>query len=759
MRIIRELKENWLFSKKNDQVPVCMPAKEGWEEVTLPHSWNAVDGMNGTPFERGAFWYVTSFTVPAQPRSGARVYAEIGAAGLVGEVFVNGSKAARHVGGYSLFRADLTAFLKEGENVLAICCDNRYSDKVYPQRADFTFYGGLYRHVSIISVPENHFSLDDHGGSGVYIDTEIRGGDAILNIRALVDGAQKGDTVSCQILDPEGKEVCEAVQEAASCTGLKGFVAGARLWDGRPGAPLYQAKLSLVSKNEVIDELTIPFGIRDFSVDGEKGFFLNGKPHPLRGVCRHQDRLWMGNALTDKEHREDAQIIAEMGANCVRLAHYQQAHGMYTACDELGLVVWAEIPYFAVSWDDDAHAAAVNEIKELVIQNYNHPSICFWGLSNEILMGQDHEKLMPCHEDLERAVKEIDQKRLTVVAHEFSTPWDHPLHELSDAEGWNHYFGWYRGTTEDFDKWLDEYHAKYPERRVAISEYGCDCVISYHSDNPVKMDYSEEYQAYLHEEALKTFAARPYIWGTFVWNMFDFGSSFRREGGTRGRNNKGLVTMDRKIRKDSFYVYKAWLSDDPFVHVDGRRQFSRVGGTTTVTVHSNQPEVSLYADGALVGTLEGEHRFCFENVPLSESGTVITAKAGQCEDTIILYGGEKNENRFVFPDFKESQDARNWFESVEEVVGTLEAKEGCFSVHDTVKDILLNEEALGSVLTCVKGAMDRVTSDDMIKNLIGANAEATIAEATDIGFLKMMLGKKREKVLRVLNSRLNEIHK
>ena len=762
MRMILNLEEDWLFGKATGAIPDTMPEPgEGWEWVTLPHTWNAVDGMVGTPFERGAYWYVTTFEAPDQPQPGGKLFVEVGAAALVGEIYVNGRFAARHVGGYSRFRADVTGLLVPGENTLAILCDNSYSDKVYPQRADFTFYGGLYRYVSLVSVPASHFSLEDHGGDGVYIDTELREGNcAEVLVRALVSGVEKGLTVNCQILPEDDEEIlCEAVVQAGEETKLKAFLNDVRLWNGRNGSSLYRAKLSLVSFNEVLDEVEVVFGVREFSLDKEKGFILNGEPYPLRGVCRHQDRLYEGNALEDWEHWEDAMIIEEMGANCIRLAHYQQSSEMYDACDDLGLAVWAEIPYFATSWDDDAHAAAVNEIKELVIQNYNHPSIFFWGLSNEVLMGQDNEKLLPCHEDLNRAVKEIDPKRYTVVAHEFTTPWDHPLHDISDAEGWNHYFGWYRGEAEDLDKWFDEYHAKYPDRLVSLTEYGCDAVISYHSEQPVKMDYSEEYQAMLHEKALETFATRPYIWGTFVWNMFDFGSSFRREGGTKGRNNKGLVTMDRKIKKDSFYVYKAWLSDDPFVHIDGRRYFSRPGTRTDITVHSNRGQVELYVDGTLFGSAEGEHRFIFKDVPLSKEGTAITAKSGDCSDTVILYGGEENSARFVFPDFKESSDARNWFESVEEVVGTLQAKEGYFSVHDKVKDVLADEEAKAAVFSCLKGAMDRIASDDLIGNLISGSLESTVAEATDQGYLKMLLARNREKAVRVLHAKLSEIKK
>ena len=757
MRKVLELQENWLFSKQCTAAPVELPTGGDWETIKLPHTWNAVDGQIGVPFERGAYWYVTAFTVPEQPIPGGRTYIEVGAASLVGEIWVNGTFVTRHVGGYSAFRADVTEFCHEGENVLAIMCDNRYSDKVYPQRADFTFYGGLYRHVRVISAAESRFTLDDFGSSGVYVDAMPAEGGADVKVKALLDGVKEKQTVCLEIFDGENVLISETWETAESETVLNAFIPDAKLWDGPDSAYLYKAKLSLVSYNEVLDQVETSFGVRSFALDKEKGFLLNGREHPLRGVCRHQDRLYEGNALSKEEHWEDAKIIADMGANCIRLAHYQQSHDIYDACDQLGLVVWAEIPYFAQSWDDDAHAAAVNEIKELVAQNYNHPSICFWGLSNEILLGgNDSPKLLDCHRDLNAAVKSIDPCRPTVIAHEYGAAWDHEIHDCSDAEGWNHYFGWYRGEAGELAQWCDKYHREYPERCFGITEYGCDAVITYHSDEPVKMDYTEEYQVLLHESACETFSTRPWIWGTFVWNMFDFGSSFRREGGTAGRNNKGLVTMDRKIKKDSYYVYKAWFSKEPFVHIDGRRYYARLGKATTVRVHSNQREVSLYADGKLLETKTGEYTFVFEHVPLSETGTVLTAKAGGRTDTITLRSVKEKPEQFTFPGFKQTQDAINWFESVEEVVGTLESKPGFFSVHDKLSEVLSNERAKAVFLNTLTAVAERAVPEQMV---LPDNTEISLADSLHTGMAKMILGDKEETAVRRMHAALLQIPK
>ena len=773
MRNIFDLNSNWFFSREKKEVPVSLPdaSCEEWEKVDLPHTWNAVDGMIGVPFSRGAYWYVTSFDAPSQPLEEGRTYVEIGACGLRGEVWLNGEKIAEHVGGYSVFRANITGKMKKGKNILAILADNTYSEKVYPQRADFTFYGGLYRYVRLISAPKSGFSLDEYGSDGVYIDTDLLDGGAMVSLRAMLSDPQEGQQVSLEIFDEFDELVSEAWGFAASETKIRAVIPDAHLWDGVEDPFLYRARLRVVDFNDVVDELEIPFGVRTFSVDQEKGFILNGKEKPIRGVCRHQDRLYLGAALSEEMAIEDMEIIAEMGANGVRLAHYQQAKEVYDACDDLGLIVWAEIPYFAQSWDDDAHASSINEIKELVAQNYNHPSICFWGLSNEVLMTDpDQPKAVPCHADLDEAVKSLDGRRLSGIVHEYNVAWDHPLHEIGDVEGWNHYFGWYRGDMEDLAKWADEYHAQYPARRFAVTEYGCDAVLRYHSDAPVKMDYSEEYQVMIHENACETFASRPWIWGTFVWNMFDFGSHFRREGGTKGRNNKGLVSMDRKIRKDSFYVYKAWFSQDPFVHIDGRRYFERPGETTRVKIHSNQPEVTLYADGKPVGTLAGEHTFIFENVPIRKEGTVLTARAGCVgesasakegvpADAVMLRGGveKRDPDPFVFPGFKEASDAKNWFEGVDDIVSTLETKEGFYSINDPVSEVMKSEEAKKVIRACFMAVSERTVPDIVIFG--DGDFSLPVSEFVLTGLRGLLLESNKDLALRRMHAALSTIKK
>ena len=714
MRIEKLINDNWLFSKKCTAPPEAVPAGADWEAVTLPHTWNAADGQLGRPFERGAYWYVRSFEFIDQPAGNGRLYVEIGAAALFSEIWVNGQRAAVHTGGYSAYRADITALCRKGENVLAILCDNTYNDKRYPQTGDFIFYGGLYRYVKLISVPESHFSLEDHGSVGVYIDSKpVRGSAGIcsdsepvhgsagvcsdnepahssagicsdnepvhgeeqaevsgsVQLRALVQNPTDHETVGVSICDEKGLQVAECWNKAMPETSLYALIPNAKLWDGPKAPHLYTAHLTLLYMNEVVDELTVPFGIRSCALDPEKGFFLNGRSFPIRGVCRHQDYLYQGNALTKEDHERDARLIAEMGVNGVRMGHYQHSQDFIDALDRCGLCAWAEIPYFVRSWDDDAHSASLEELRELILQNYNHPSIFFWGLSNEIfLMGNDSPKLTACHEELQKAAKELDPRRFTVVASSFDTDHHHPIHNIADADAWNHYFGWYRGSFDDLGKWCDDYHAAFPDRCLSVSEYGGDAVVSYHPQTPEQRDYSEEWQVLLHESALETFAKRPYVWGSFVWNMFDFGSFFRKEGGTVGRNNKGLVTLDRKIKKDAYYVYKAWFSEDPFVHIDGRRSYARPTEKTVIRVHSNQEQVSLYINGKLFETKTGEHTFIFENVPLSAEPTAITAAAEGCPlDTITLRFDPARSSDLEFT--PAADEKANWADLDKEVLG------------------------------------------------------------------------------------------
>ena len=575
MREIISLNENWTLSfPKGDHAT---------EQVNLPHTWNAVDGNDGNgSYLRTTGVYTRTFTAPKQPREGGRTYVEVLAAALNSTVKVNGQVATTHEGGFSIFRADVTDLCHEGENELTIEVSNEDTPSMYPSSADFTFYGGLYRGVNLISVPNAHFDLDYYGGPGMMVTpVPTEDGGANFTIKSFVTNPADDLTVMYSIEDCFGREVASAVRGSAD-TEVTIYVPDAQLWSmDEPN--LYTVIATLQRNNEEVDEIAANVGVRSFKVTPDEGFSINGVPTPLRGVSRHQDRVFEGNALTAEEHYDDAMLIKELGANTIRLAHYQHSQDFYDACDEIGFAVWAEIPFISVfKKGEGAHKHVMEEMKELIIQNYNHPSIMFWGISNEILIGGISQELVDTHHDLEKLCKELDPTRLTTIAHVSTTPVNGPMHHITDLESYNHYFGWYGGKMEQNGPWLDQFHAEHPDICIGISEYGCEGIINWHSNTPQCKDYAEEYQALYHEHMAQVFEDRPWVWASHVWNMFDFGCAARNEGGVSGRNNKGLVTMDRKTKKDSYFVYQAYWTQTPMVHIAGRRHAQRAEGAHTL---------------------------------------------------------------------------------------------------------------------------------------------------------------------------------
>ena len=711
MRKTTDLNDNWLFARISAD-PSRMP-EEG-ERVTLPHSWNAVDGHDGHDiavpamdwsrgdlkkapaehYDRGSYWYFRTFETPVQPLPGGKVYVEIPAAGLQASVYVNGKKAADHEGGYSAFRADITDFCGPGENLLAINVSNEYRSNVYPQHADFTFYGGLYRGVRLISAASVHFDLDDHGGPGIAVNARPENGFAVFELSASVTGAEQNYTVLWTVTDPDGRETAGGLRPSEN-PALTLTVPKAQCWS--PDSPaLYTVRAQLIRRNEVVDEVSLRTGVRSFSCSPDEGFILNGQPTPLRGVCRHQDLLYKGNALTREDHRRDARLIKELGANAIRLAHYQHSEDFYDACDELGFVVWAEIPFITIMNDDPAaHENCRSQMRELILQNRHHPCICFWGLSNEVLLGGKlTDQLVENHRDLEKLVKSLDPTRLTTLAHVSHTPEDCGLHDITDVEAYNHYFGWYGGNMEENGAWLDRYHAKHPDRCIAVSEYGAEGILTYHSANPEVKDYSEDYQTLYHEHMAKVFRDRPWVWGSFVWNMFDFGAAARNEGGVAGRNNKGLMTLDRKIKKDSYYIYQAYWTKDPMVHLCGRRYAQRAGETTEIRIYSNQPTVSLYLNGEPAGEKTEEKVFVF-TVSLKKGMNSLTAVAGEATDTIVLERVDCEPEIYTLPSVRLRHEMREKLlegTPAEALEGPETVPEGTYSVAEPVSALASGEE-------------------------------------------------------------------
>ncbi len=668
MRHLVSINNDWLFLKNTAEAPAAMP--QNGEPITLPHTWNARDGQDGgNDYFRGSCCYARTLRRSDLPAA-EQYYLEVNGANSSADVYINGKHLAHHDGGYSTFRVDITPALR-AENCLTILVDNAANEVVYPQTADFTFYGGLYRNVNIIAVPRVHFKLQENAGPGIYVTPVMAGKDAKVNIRTEVTELPAGYAIHYALLAADGNIVA---QQTLTSTTADFTIENAHLWHGTKDPYLYTATAAILRDDETVDAVSARFGCRSFEIHPEKGFILNGEEYPLRGASRHQDRKDIGNALLPEHHEEDMALIREVGFNTIRLAHYQHDQYFYDLCDQYGMVVWAEIPYISrhmPTGNDNTH----RQMRELITQCYNHPSIVVWGLSNEITMdGAKDPDLIRNHRALNDLVHEMDKTRPSVIACISMCGMDEEYVHIPDVVSYNHYFGWYGGNLEDYGPWFDKFHEKYPKTPIGVSEYGCEA-LNWHNSKPESGDYSEEYQAVYHESLIRQLFTRKYLWATHCWNMFDFGADARAEGGENGQNHKGLVTIDRKYKKDSFYAYKAWLSDDPFVHLCGKRYIDRVEAVTRVTVYSNQPRVELLANGESLGIQKSADHFFYFDVPnLGE--THLLAVAGKCRDESVIRKVDTMNPDYIL---REQGAVLNWFDITE--------IEGRFSLNDKLGEI------------------------------------------------------------------------
>ena len=743
MRKILNVNRKWAFSKKESEVPTEMP--KDWCFVNLPHTWNDIDGQDGgTDYYRGRCFYVKELEFTDLPE-GEVYFLEVLGANSKADVYLNGKELFHHEGGYSAWRVNITDALRHGKNILAIAVDNSDDAAVYPRMADFTFYGGLYRGVNIIAVSRSHFSLDYFGGPGIAVTSEVVRGDARVDVEVFVSEKKDNQKIRYTILNRDKKEIVSSV---SSDTRTSLFIEDAVLWNAKKNAYLYTLKAELLSQNKVIDEIQTKFGCRSISVDAERGFILNGEEYALRGVSRHQDRWGVGNALLREHHTEDMDLIEEIGATTVRLAHYQHDQYFYDLCDERGIVVWAEIPYIS------KHSPAglentISQMKELIVQCYNHPSIVCWGLSNEITMTEGNdESLIENHKVLNALCHEMDKTRFTTVAAVSPCPIDNPYLKIPDAVSYNHYFGWYGGDVSMNGPWFDKFHETYPNIPIGCSEYGCEA-LDWHTSEPVQGDYTEEYQAYYHEELIKQLFSRKYLWATHVWNMFDFGADARNEGGENGQNHKGLVTFDRKYKKDAFYAYKAWLSDEPFVHICGKRYVERAEDLTRIKVYSNLPEVELFANGVSLGKKKADDHFFSFDVE-NRATTVLVAIAGERRDESVIKKVDRfNENYRL----REKSAVLNWFD-ISEV-------EGCFSLNDKISDIMATEigekiikETFSSLAKSETDLPLGIEINDSMMQMMGGFTFIRLA-----GMLGMMGVNLNKEDLLSINAKLNKVKK
>lgn len=618
MREITKIMKGWEFTGPDGTTTT----------VDLPHTWNARDGQDGgNDYWRGTCIYRTRFAAPQFNTASQQVWIQFDGVNASAHVVLNGSPVCNHDGGYSTFRANITELLRD-ENELTVEVDNSKNDRVYPQKADFTFYGGIYRDVSLMVVSKNHFTLDYFGGPGIRITPTVQGADASVQVTTWHDG--EGE-VSIELLDAAGNTVATGKGPDINLT-----IFNAHLWNGVKDPYLYSCKARLVVNGTVEDETTTRFGVRSFKVDPKKGFFLNGKSYPLHGVSRHQDRKGLGNAIAREMHDEDMALIKEIGANTIRLAHYQHDQYFYDLCDEVGMVVWAEIPYISEHMPN-GRENTISQMKELIIQNYNHPCIVCWGVSNEITIStKDKKDMLDNHRQLNDLCHEMDKTRLTTLAcYAMCGPFNRSAH-ITDMVSWNLYLGWYVPGFILNDLWMGFFHLCFPNRPFGYSEYGAEGMPNLHSTHPHRGDHTEEYQAKYHEYMLRCFKRHPWMWATHVWNMFDFAADARDQGGEPGMNHKGLVTFDRKTKKDSFYLYKAWWSDEAFVHICSKRFVERTGSTATVKVYSNQSTVALYVNGNKVGEQTGEHVFTFK-VPLNGELHIQAVAGDRTDESVIRH--------------------------------------------------------------------------------------------------------------------------
>lgn len=702
MRQVIVFNENWTFTKPgNAPIP-----------VRLPHTWNAQDGQDGgNDYWRGTAVYEKEFF---RPDWFGEIVLEFAGAAMSADVFVNGAQLAHHDGGYSTFRVNITDALVPGNNKVTVSVDNSENDRVYPQKADFTFYGGLYRDVQLLLLPPEHFEVCKDGTPGIKVTPVVKGSAAEVTVETWQNGE---GTVSFRF----GDEVYTAESRNGHAS-VTFPIENVHLWDGVNDPYLYSIEAQFGE-----DVIAARFGCRSFSFDPDKGFLLNGHSYPLRGVSRHQDFLGVGNAITLQEQTLDMELIREIGANTIRLAHYQHAQEFYDLCDEYGMIVWAEIPYITEHMPN-GRQNTLDQMRELITQCYNHPSIVCWGLSNEVAVHGITEDLMQNHILLNDLCHEMDKTRPTTMAHPFMLEHESPLIQITDIGSYNLYFGWYMGTLEQNDSFFDEYHEKYPKRIMGFSEYGADANVRFQTAHPEHGDYSEQYQCLYHESLLGTIRRHPWMWATHLWNMFDFAADGRDEGGAHGLNQKGLVTFDRKIKKDAFYLYKAtWNKEEPFVHICGRRYVDRTEQETEVRVYSNQHQVTLMVDGQKVDELEGETVFVFK-LPISGRHTV-KAVADSCQDEITVCKVDRPNKAYCLG---KTGSVSNWFDEAE-------FKSDHYSIRDSFGVLMAHPQAgklVGDLMRKIVESRGDVAktahkNPNLQKMLAGMSFQALLKQAGD----------------------------
>ena len=691
---------------------------ESFVTVALPHTWY----RDEDPY-RGLVLYQKTIQINPDWK---HVFVDIPGADQHAVVLADDRKIGEHRGAYGAFRCEIPEELLGHKEVkLRIFLTNVHDEGISPLTGDFTVFGGLYRGVNLlVTEHESFFDPTYYGTSGVILRTGIDGNTGILNaeIHARTD---KEAEIVAEITDPFGTLLTDVRSEEVDSESTNTHASGSIncsmvltfripdviLWNGKTAPNLYKVKMKFVRAGETLDEVELETGFRDITITADKGLFLNGEHIKINGVAKHQDFKGCFNAVSRENIDRDFELIDEIGANSVRLSHYQHPQYTYETADKKGYLVWAEIPMLKMTDSEELKADAEEQLRELILQNIHHPSIYCWGIQNEIGMFRDAEFM---HEELKKMQQlshELDPSRLVTAANLYTVKFKSKLNSVTDMIGYNIYFGWYYGEMEDYRDYLNRFHEERPEMPLGVSEYGVDANISLHAENPMVRDYSEEYQALYHETVYHIFESRDYLYGSYVWNMFDFHSGLRNEGGQKNINAKGLVTYDRNTRKDAFYYYKAKWSEEKFLHICSKRFVNRAKESIEIKVYTNLSDAVLYVDEKEFGsgTNDGNGRIVFSDVPLHEGENRIKVAAEGLTDECVFVRVDSEDENYRLPGNNAGQAVKNWFLSEDDVV-----REGYFSIKDTAKDILEDPDARAVLEKYLPELVKFMTEKDVI---------------------------------------------
>ncbi|MCV2231263.1 hypothetical protein N7548_00285 [Acholeplasma manati] len=691
------INNDWYFTKDD------IENQPTWTKISLPHTWNNIDGQDGgSDYYRSVCHYRKSLRI--SDISGA-LYLEFEGANSVSTVYFNGILLGTHKGGYSKFRFDISGLALIGENHILVSVDNSHHEEVFPLMADFTFYGGLYRDVFLIQTNTIAFYLMDEASDGVYVfQDDVTSQYTRFRVKSMIFNRDISQTVDVLIRlnDAKSKTVLSDLRQlpvkGLNISEVSLVLENPHLWQGIDDPYLYTLTVSLIKNNMILDSREIAIGFRKL-LKTENGLFLNGKKIRLNGVSRHQDIQGYGNCLTKSMMEEDIKQISKLGANAIRLAHYQHHDYFYELCDRYGFMVWAEIPFISRgSKTDTLGLNAHQQLKELILQNMNHSSIVIWGIQNEITAFGKNDGVENVVISLVNLAKTLDQNRLTVQAQLARQPIIDSIHTHTDLLGYNLYFGWYMGKVEDFDSWLSHYEHTKPNELLAISEYGVEAIVEYHSDQPQMQDYTEEYQAIWHEKSYSIFSKYDFIWGTFVWNMYDFASDFRESGEFKGKNFKGLVTFDHKVLKDAYYFYQAKWLKTPMLHITSKRFKYRHQRDIILKVYSNQHNIQVSHNGVSISQIFKDDVVFTAPIHLELGKNEIIVKANglvesvewiTVDQPVLQYTYQKqNTVNNVF-----GINPSDWIDTVSNEDALENIKPDYFSIYDTIHEVINHPEA------------------------------------------------------------------